>query len=328
MLKRYRLLFVTFGGIAFIAAVMALGLHFEPRYLGGTEAPSGESQAKPEDQPARGDRTVTCHQDCQVHFGADQAPESVEGQEQAGKTKSESQEAKESREGLDLVAQQRMAYWSIWIAGFTLSGLMALFWTLVETRAAVREAEKATTAARDTVSVTRETGEAQVRAYVSAHKMEVRDEFFSRFTAVIKNSGQSPAKDVRVKFSLLMWLCEKENVIHGPFKKTRSHSGYYLASGAHIVPIFGPFRYPEEFYQWKKPGQTIDVEATIEIEGKDVFGKPITETFYFHETGITKWSFKDQMTLDEKLSRGIGEEDKTLILQPTKLTQYSRPRDK
>lgn len=109
------------------------------------------------------------------------------------------QHQSESRQ--DLYAQQDMSRWAFWmmvIAGLTLLvTALGIAWirdTLIETRRAVRSAD-------DAVRVTREIGEAQVRAYVSVDDVEVTVEIDDErvlwnVAAKVSNSGQSPAISV------------------------------------------------------------------------------------------------------------------------------------
>jgi hypothetical protein len=101
----------------------------------------------------------------------------------------------------DLHAQEQMAKWAkymLYIAGgeiiVTLTGVVLVLFTLIYTRDAAR-------AARDAVDETRRIGEAQTRAYVSIEGSEVSN--FGNgvrpsVTTVIKNTGQTPAYDLKV----------------------------------------------------------------------------------------------------------------------------------
>jgi hypothetical protein len=102
------------------------------------------------------------------------------------------------RANQDLKAQQEMAEWAyalllLSIGGLVISGcgLIALFVSLSQTRTVIKD--------------TREIGEAQVRAYLSAIECEVSELKLSNVNGdmgvaveiLINNSGQSPAFDVR-----------------------------------------------------------------------------------------------------------------------------------
>ncbi len=105
----------------------------------------------------------------------------------------------------DLYAQQDMSRWAFWmmiISGLTflVTGL-GIVWikeTLVETRRAVNSAD-------DAVEVTREVGRAQTRAYLSVHKASYfrngkpGKEGHNYVRLTIKNSGNSPARNVKVR---------------------------------------------------------------------------------------------------------------------------------
>tara|TARA_R110000824_G_scaffold102471_3_gene243116 strand:+ start:81472 stop:82254 length:783 start_codon:yes stop_codon:yes gene_type:complete len=102
----------------------------------------------------------------------------------------------------DLLAQKRMAYWTVWISVFTALGLGVLAWTLYETR-------------RMTLA-TRRIGEAQVRPWISIKDMKVtglrvspihigdeRPKGFSLHASfTIRNTGPMPAEAILTYFGL------------------------------------------------------------------------------------------------------------------------------
>jgi hypothetical protein len=117
----------------------------------------------------------------------------------------------QARSEQDLTAQQvaaNSAFMSAIIAFFTfiITGIGA--WlireTLIATQSAVKEAEKATTAARDAVDETTRIGEAQIRAYLQITNATmhltrgdpglVDQRFKPRLSIDVKNFGQSPAR--------------------------------------------------------------------------------------------------------------------------------------
>lgn len=100
----------------------------------------------------------------------------------------------------DLYAQQDMSKWAFLmmiISGLTfLATLLGIVWirdTLIETRRAVKAAD-------DAVSVTREIGQTQIRAFVVIS--EPKFSLFNgnpMFRFVISNTGQSPARSVQIE---------------------------------------------------------------------------------------------------------------------------------
>jgi hypothetical protein len=72
----------------------------------------------------------------------------------------------------------------------------------------LREAKETTISARETVGVTREIGQAQVRAYLSIAKVALNVSYVSqddvrwKFVIFLRNSGQSPAKGVSIEVAL------------------------------------------------------------------------------------------------------------------------------
>lgn len=98
----------------------------------------------------------------------------------------------------DLYAQQDMSKWAFLmmiISGLTflatLLGIVCIRDTLIETRRAVKSAD-------DAVKVTREIGQAQVRAYISASNASISmvDTGEIRIHYTLTNTGQSPARNV------------------------------------------------------------------------------------------------------------------------------------
>ncbi|ESY72771.1 hypothetical protein X743_14420 [Mesorhizobium sp. LNHC252B00] len=93
---------------------------------------------------------------------------------------------------LDLQAQQDMVYWTrmtTWAAfasaALSVAGLLGLFWSLSQTRRAIRDS--------------RELGEHQTQAYIHASKAEFGKE---QLIISCKNTGQTPATHFGVRGSL------------------------------------------------------------------------------------------------------------------------------
>lgn len=104
----------------------------------------------------------------------------------------------------DLYAQQDMSRWAFWmtiISGLTMLmtgvGIVWIRDTLVETRRAVDSAD-------DAVRVTREIGVAQISPYLSIVRASafVDEQCGICFRVQVKNSGQTPAKNVHVIVSV------------------------------------------------------------------------------------------------------------------------------
>lgn len=117
-----------------------------------------------------------------------------------------------SHEVRDLHAQEKMAMWAFWMfvataatVALTFAALLAILRTLHHTKRAadaavdmVTEAKATSAAAEATIGVTREIGQAQVRAYLSikAARAYVDEKDGIVFDVTVENSGQSPAKGV------------------------------------------------------------------------------------------------------------------------------------
>lgn len=129
-----------------------------------------------------------------------------------GEAEREQQQRNESR---DLQAQEGMAFWAMWMfwAAFgtvvlTAIALWAIIRTLHHTKIAAQytgdmleQARRATVAAEDAVVVTKQMGIMQTRAYISILGATLHEGIGSyRVDILIKNVGNSPAKDVTVFF--------------------------------------------------------------------------------------------------------------------------------
>ena len=134
------------------AAVIIVGLSVFLAFLSEPKSPSARDPATQIEEP-RGayEGSVTCEADCQVTFGLDKLEtEDIEfkcNSEQVG-TYNRPLNVVES----DLLAQEKMAYWTRVIGFFTAAGLAILYVTFGATRDAVIE--------------TRKIGEAQTRGYL------------------------------------------------------------------------------------------------------------------------------------------------------------------
>jgi hypothetical protein len=175
---------------------VAVGLALAPFSGQAQEQAQGPSGAPAEQHhEARPPRTPT--------------PVEIIEREEAAAARERSEAEAAQREKADLVAQQgmntatqamndatkEMAFYSLLSTALVGIGTALLTWTLLLTR-------QANKAARDAVSVTREIGAAQVRAYLSVTGIEVSnlklgDRF--RIRASLRNYGNSPAYEVNVR---------------------------------------------------------------------------------------------------------------------------------
>ena len=166
----------------------------------------------------------------------------------------------------DLLAQERVAYWTTALGLLTAMGLVALILTLLE-------AQKASKAAQDAVGVTREIGEKQVRAYLYVASAKVKASHNGiTIDGLIKNSGQSPAMNVDVWFNC-RW--HQDGFGGDTSLKTRIDSVPAGESGS-------PFSIQIQMLK-NKAGELKRVEnsfklrdVTVHFSGHDIFSKPIS----------------------------------------------------
>lgn len=124
----------------------------------------------------------------------------------------DAEKRKEDREKADLNAQQEQSLWAqiaalaaciaLFVNGLT---LWFLWRTFRETKRTADGAVRAANAAEDAVSVTSDTAKRQLRAYMSAAESRLDDfetDKVARSFIVFRNTGQTPAYDVRSRVAL------------------------------------------------------------------------------------------------------------------------------
>lgn len=102
----------------------------------------------------------------------------------------------------DLKAQRYMALWAFFMAAAGIVGLIVTGVGLYFIYRTLVASEKATKAAVEAVNVTRDMGERQIRAYLAVENSTVRNLAVGQNMKIefsLKNSGQSPAKNVSVE---------------------------------------------------------------------------------------------------------------------------------
>ncbi|MBN02977.1 hypothetical protein [Ponticaulis sp.] len=103
----------------------------------------------------------------------------------------------------DLLAQQRMAHWTIWIAVFTAVGLVAIFFTLLETNQTARFVTKSYDATRDQLRPLLHIQDAslqvvpheRVEGFKAFGAFEAFGEAVVHVAIVFGNAGETAAKD-------------------------------------------------------------------------------------------------------------------------------------
>ncbi|WP_411816769.1 hypothetical protein [Hyphococcus sp. DH-69] len=249
-----RVVVVTVVTIAFVAVAMKLA----------PNEPSIREQRPDDERAANYSNSVTCEADCQVSFGLANRHSGEQGEISQGGNYGANDDVLTLGES-DLLAQERMAFWTKAIGVFTAIGLGILFVTFAATRDAVVE--------------TRKIGEAQTRAYLSVIDAEIVDPEFSDFAfdviVTIKNFGQSPAFQFR-------WLAEPTlqyfwgNNHHAPsesdLEKIRPFDTPIVISAGTEEQIRIPIleKAVHEIMDGRGPGDLILV-GSIELFWKDVF---------------------------------------------------------
>lgn len=210
MPKGYRLAIFAIG----LAAVIGGWYAFQPQ-LRDLDRASEQGTNNAEQQQGHDHNSVVCEADCQVTFRAKEFSAAPDG----GQKTSDSQAGKEeaTREMYDLLAQERMAYWTVLIALFTGAGIVLLYQTLSATRETVDQMKDANEAAWEAVNTSKTLGEHQIQVAERAadEQREVAETVHAAFLVLteiwaetwlpdseklrigFKNIGQSPAFNIR-----------------------------------------------------------------------------------------------------------------------------------
>ena len=104
-------------------------------------------------------------------------------------------------DGVLVTSKDTLAQWVMAIIGLVATGISA--WAVVLLKQTLMQTSIATTAAQDATAVTRDIGQRQVRAYLIDLNVRVtnyRPGALPTYYVTMKNTGQSPARSVRVAF--------------------------------------------------------------------------------------------------------------------------------
>lgn len=186
----------------------------------------------------------------------------------------------------DTYAQWLMAILSIAATGVSI-------WAVGLVRHTLAETQKATKAANETNAVTREIGEAQVRAYLSCTGAKYQL-FADRLecTLSIVNRGQSPASNIVLTgtVSLTVWNGEKDNprpLIEAATNAVIGNAEIIAAGAETTGRIVWDFEGEnEDAVQMLKAGIPLDIFARVIWD--DVFSARQTLNVVLHETRRTK----------------------------------------
>ena len=170
----------------------------------------------------------------------------------------------------DLVAQTEMATWAFWM-------LIVTIFVAVVTAGGVYFVWRTLLATKKTVTITREIGEAQVRAYLTIEsgtitpEIEDGERIVWKIHVGVRNCGQSPARKIKIKLTGPTFAAENLAV-------TRD-----LAAGESrcLNLIAATTKQPLQFVD---SGEThVYMKATIVVSFLDVFAEPDGRTFVTSE---------------------------------------------
>lgn len=165
-----------------------------------------------------------------------------------------------AQQGMD-ISSRRMANISFWQTVLVGVGTAALIWTLFLTR-------QATKAAHDAVTVTRDIGQKQVRAYchISSVTLKFPAEALN-LAVVLTNAGQSPANDVAWRSVVTLAPGHDGVGKELEFRSDWSEGAFAAAGQPTELP---PKRWA--FDEDDHPASFVDLSIEIEWKYTDVFG--------------------------------------------------------
>lgn len=191
----------------------------------------------------------------------------------------------------DLAAQEAAAVGALWAAmlaalglAVTSIGTILLYQQISLTRAAVKDTGKATEAMLEANKIAKRLGEAQVRCYITGVSAEIGyiDNGIAIVRCTLRNSGQSPAKDVRCTATLHHFkadMCHR----YGTFRKTGYR--YEIGAGSEEVASIGNFS-----IEWSDSekgvfaaGESLLITLDVFITGMDVFDNSFTQSAKFSQ---------------------------------------------
>lgn len=160
----------------------------------------------------------------------------------------------------DLQAQKDMALWALWVAATGGVGLIVSFLGLLAVYLSLRQTRKA-------ISIDREVGHAQARAYLDIASTEVvrlKPEGETEIKIRIFNSGVTPARDVKVsyyfKFDSGGGAGQEDPAAHNIagngsyiiektffFHDEKTLTDHYRTSSTKIMTVKGSFSYKDVF---------------------------------------------------------------------------------
>jgi len=208
----------------------------------------------------------------------------------------------DNREKDDLEAQQNMAFWAKFMFWATVAavivtgmGVALVGFTLRHTRRAadyagdmVKEAKLTTAAANETISVTRDIGQKQARAYVGIGTVTVKmnDDGIIGAVVEIENTGQTPALNVICGVTLTICPFPLRKPLPTPKEPGVLRSSAILHGGKHVtikgltLPVPLSPEYQRDFTESKG---AFFIHGAITYE--DVFGEPHFTKFCLYYTG-------------------------------------------
>jgi hypothetical protein len=189
----------------------------------------------------------------------------------------------------DLVAQRKSALWT------GLTGVAALFGMVLSivgvvliyvTFLATREGNK----------ISKRTGEAQTRAYISVIEATalLSEDNVPHFAFVIKNAGSSPALEMKLTITMALRRTPLEGGQIEEFERTTELSGVYSVAAADTLetPSRGVDPPPSGFFETKYLG----ISVGLRCEWTDVFGERHTDNGLF-DILVTRWRAGDHFKL-------------------------------
>lgn len=192
---------------------------------------------------------------------------------------------KEWREEQDLRAQRDMAEWAFdamlaaWVAALgTVAGVVYVALTLRTTRGLLREAVKTSNAAYDSIKITRESAQHELRAYMTVHGGHIAfiplgcGQGEIQWEITIKNTGQTSANGVETRSSGKIHDAGSPPPPHDPWREIECRSRS-ITGAQGFIHISGHQQIPSNYFDERMHPVGWDFNIVGRIDFTDVFGR-------------------------------------------------------
>lgn len=184
----------------------------------------------------------------------------------------------------DLQAQEAMARWTFVMGGVAAFGVLISLIGVGLVYVTFRETRRAADAGLEANSIARETGQAQVRCYLSVMEcILVYKGSEWHLGCKVKNTGQSPALKVTWEPDLAMVVknCEDFQSANPEPQQAKVHTDISAGEPENLPVRVFRLEFTANQSEALKYGAQLTIRANLNITGEDVFGEQVTHEVAF-----------------------------------------------